>query len=628
MELYKLGSLWNRKQRFEQNDNIAKISQFMKRFDGSRLVEESYNLANPSDFVEGVLTRGELAPNSLFYTTGFIRVSPGDSLFVEVDGENKTHSFYSAPDESTYISGNTSTAEQPVTVPEGAHYVRGTVRKDESDRFMIYISSTPKKFKAPGFTISPLLFDKGFLEELESLRNGMNSSHLEMYNKADNTEGEYISFANGQTQSNSSWAVTAHIFLRPDTLYLKSKIGQHAYFKAGYEYLGGAGNAVSNMLFRTPKEISSVRFSVPINEQDDFRITNLSGMKDSSVKPIFAELHNPFKRSYIKMIGDSNVAGSQGTGYNVSDSSADPVPGMSSRYMNENGYCWANELRDLLVEKFNGKAMTNLHHESVKVLQRIPTASRDKASPSSFNVNLTEYTPLEFECYGSELVIHSLSASTSIRVYENDVLKTTLNMSNTTNTISFDNADKHVIRLEPTGDVTVTGLELQKITIAKNYGVSGAGTTYVLDNINGLLDGDESIVMCLVGSNDRIPNSSSDDIHELENNLKLIYLSILDKGAHPVMLSSTPASVSNEVDLQRDFDKGDVDSATMAAASTFGYEHIDVYNYILEYCEMTGTPIDSLLADGVHPNDEGYRLAFNYISRKIGVGRKRPDATW
>lgn len=628
MNLYKLGSRWTGKQVFEQNKNLDIIKDFMKRFDGSRLVEESYNLANPSDFVEGVLNRGILSPNSLFYTTGYIRVTPGDSLFVEVDGDGKTHSFYSSPDEATYISGNISSTLQPVTVPEGAHYVRGTVRKDESGRFMIYISSTPKEYKAPGFSVSPLLFDQGFLDELEELRNGMNSSHLEMYNAVENTEGQYIAFANGQTQSNSSWASTAHIFLQPDTLYLKNKKGQHAYFKAGYEYLGGAGNVVSNMLFRTPKEISSARFSVPINEQDEFKLINLSKLYISSVKPIFAELHDPFKRSYIKMIGDSNVAGSQGTGYNVSDSTADPVPGMIGRYMNEKGYCWANELRDLLVEKFNGKAMTNLHHESVKVLQRNPTADRSKSAPSSFNVNLTEYTPLEFECYGSELVIHSLSAATNIKVYENNELKTTLNMSNTTNTINFDNVDKHVIRLEPAGSVTITGVELQKITIAKNYGVSGAGTTYVLDNINGLLDGDESIVMCLVGSNDRIPNSSSDDVYELENNLKLIYLSILDKGAQPVLMSSTPASITNEVDLERDFDKGDVDSATMAAASTFGYEHIDVYNYILEYCELTGTSIDSLLADGVHPNDEGYRLAFNYICKKIGVGRKRPDATW
>ena len=628
MELYKLGSLWNRKQRFEQNSNIDKISQFMKRFDGSRLVEESYNLANPNGFVEGTLNRGILSPNSLFYTTGFIRVSPGDSLFVEVDGDGKTHSFYSSPDESTYVSGNTGATTQPVTVPAGAHYVRGTVRKDDSDRFMIYISSTPKPFKAPGFSISPLLFDQGFLNELEELRNDLNSSHLEMYNVADNTEGQYISFASGEPQSNSSWAATSHIFLRPDTLYLKNKIGQHAYYKAGYEYLGGAGNVVSNMLFRTPKDVSSVRFSIPINEQRDFRLVNLSELNVSSVKPIFAELHNPFKRSYIKMIGDSNVAGSGGTGYNVSNSSADPAPGMSGRYMNENGYCWANELRDLFVEKFNGKAMTNLHHESVKVLQRKPTASRNRSAPSSFDVNLTEYTPLEFECYGSEFTLHSSSATANIRVYEDDVLKTTLNMSSTTHRVSFSNANKHVIRLEPTGNVTITGLELQKITIAKNYGVSGAGTTYVLDNINGLLDGDESIVMCLVGSNDRIPNSSSDDVYELENNLKLIYLSILDKGAQPVLLSSTPASVSNEVDIVRDFDKGDVDSATSAAASVFGFEHISVYNYILEYCEMTGTPIDSLLADGVHPNDEGYRLAFNYICKEIGVGRKRPDATW
>src|SRR5699024_2408776 len=175
-----------------------------------------------------------------------------DPLFVEVDGDGKTHSFYSAPDESTYISGNTGQIPQPVTVPAGAHYVRGSVRKDESDRFMIYISNTPKKYKSPGFTISPLLFDQGFLNELEELRNDLNSSHLEMYNVADNTDGHYISFANGEAQSNSSWAATSHIFLKPDTVYLKNRKGQHAYYKSGYEYLGGAGNVGSNMLFRTP----------------------------------------------------------------------------------------------------------------------------------------------------------------------------------------------------------------------------------------------------------------------------------------------------------------------------------------------------------------------------------------
>lgn len=628
MELYKLGSLWDREQRFEQNANIDKIRQFMERFDGSRLVEESYNLVDYNAYVDGVLSRGELSPNSLFYTTHFIRVSPGDPLFVEVDGDGKTHSFYSSPDEANYISGNVGSTPQPVVVPDGANYVRASVRKDESDRFMVYVSTTPKEYKSPGFTISPLLFDQGFLNELEELRNNLNSSHLELYNPADNTEGHYVSFATGTLHSNSAWATSSQVLVKPNTLYLKTKRGQHAYYKSGYEYLGGAGNSVSGMVFRTPGEASSVRFSIPIGDQEDFRLINLSDIAVSSVKPIFAELHNPFKRSYIKMIGDSNVAGSGGTGYNVSDSSADPAPGMSGRYMNENGYCWANELRDLFVEKFNGKAMTNLHHESVRILQRTPTAERNKSAPSSFNVNLTQSTPLEFECYGSSMVIHSLTAPTTLKVYEDGVLKTTLDMTNETNTVNFNNDGKHLIRIEPAGKVTITGLELQKITIAKNYGVSGAGTTYILDNINGLLDGDESIVMCLVGSNDRIANSSSDDVYELDNNLKLVYLSILDKGAKPVLLSSTPASISNEVDYDRDFDKGDVDSATSSAASLFGFEHISVYNYILEYCELTDTPIDSLLADGVHPNDEGYRLAFNYICKEIGIGRKRPDATW
>src|SRR5699024_8476742 len=109
------------------------------------------------------------------------------------------------------------------------------------------------------------------------------------------------------------------------------------------------------------------------------------------------------------------------------------------------------------------------------------------------------------------------------------------------------------------GTVTFTGIKLTKRTIAKNYGVTGVGTDYVIRRIKKTCDSDETIVMCLAGSNDRIQNTNADYLSELVENYKMIYLSIVNSGAKPVFLSSTPASVENETSLTRDFDKGDVD---------------------------------------------------------------------
>ncbi len=68
--------------------------------------------------------------------------------------------------------------------------------------------------------------------------------------------------------------------------------------------------------------------------------------------------------------------------------STEPVPGYSDRYFNENGYCWANELRDYLVEKFNGEQIVGLNHDEIKPLKRIPVTTYDGNAISSYNTNV------------------------------------------------------------------------------------------------------------------------------------------------------------------------------------------------------------------------------------------------
>lgn len=629
MKLNRTPSIHDRKWRNEENYNWNILESAFSKIDGSGLIEVSHNILITEGLTEGILSSGNVTPNSLFWTTPHIML-PANTPFIIESGSAVSASVYRG--DGRYISGYASVVEYPQVSPAGTVTIRVSFRKDEINTTQLYIGTQRKEYAPPGVKYSDKIYDTDFINEIKTLVDSLGSGGLEAYDKSLNKADTYINFATGNEATSTSWSATTNIPLLPGTLYLKTLRGQTAYYNKKNEYVGGSGNEVTDMLFTTPPDATSGRFSIPKGKEDEFKITRLNNDNVSSVKGIFKELLNPFKQSYVKMIGDSNVMGSGGTGYTYSDSTNELVPGYSDRYFNENGYCWANELRDYLVEKFNGEQIVGLNHDEIKPLKRIPVTTYDGNAISSYNTNVNSNSPIEFEFYGDSLSLFTTQSTGSVEIKINGNVSKSISAFNSVNeehVFTGLTLKTHKVEINVTsGTVSFTGIKLKKRTIAKNYGVTGVGTDYVIRRINSLLDGKETIVMCLAGSNDRIPNANADYLSELVENYKMIYLSIVNSGAKPVLLSSTPASVENETSLTRDFDKGDVDTATSIASAFFGYEHISVYNYILEYSELTGTPIDSLLADGVHPNDEGYRLAFNYICKEIGIGRKRPDATW
>ena len=49
---------------------------------------------------------------------------------------------------------------------------------------------------------------------------------------------------------------------------------------------------------------------------------------------------------------------------------------------------------------------------------------------------------------------------------------------------------------------------------------------------------------------------------------------------------------------------------------------------MLEYCENTGTPLNSLLSDGLHPNDDGYYVLYKILMRGLSLGYQLPGSSW
>ncbi|MBO1582259.1 SGNH/GDSL hydrolase family protein [Bacillus sp. XF8] len=84
-------------------------------------------------------------------------------------------------------------------------------------------------------------------------------------------------------------------------------------------------------------------------------------------------------------------------------------------------------------------------------------------------------------------------------------------------------------------------------------------------------------------------------------------------------MSANAVSIENDNDPVRKFKMDDVDRAIRQIAQEFNMKYISNYKWFMEYTTNTGITIDSLLKDGLHPNDTGYRVMFENVAQNIGL---------
>ena len=176
-------------------------------------------------------------------------------------------------------------------------------------------------------------------------------------------------------------------------------------------------------------------------------------------------------------------------------------------------------------------------------------------------------------------------------------------------------------------------LESKYNCVVNNWGTSGINSSRMLENISSLIKDTDDIIICAVGTNDRAYEGDIDSLWNLpkspetvEKNLQGILTYAKKLGKKIIFCSPIPASISNEE--ERIFHCEDLDNMFERFAYKNGIEYISMYKLFLDYCELKGITIDSLLGDGLHPNDNGYLAMFKLICDGLNIARKRPDATW
>jgi lysophospholipase L1-like esterase len=154
-----------------------------------------------------------------------------------------------------------------------------------------------------------------------------------------------------------------------------------------------------------------------------------------------------------------------------------------------------------------------------------------------------------------------------------------------------------------------------------NSGISGITSTTIKSNIASSAS-NKDIIICMIGTNDR----AAANRQLLYDNLKYVHDYVVGLGKQIIFMSAPPASVANEETKTMHME--DVDNIIMKVASDTNRQYISLYKLVTDYCKSNGITIDSLLGDGLHPNDTGYDVMFYLICKELGIATKRPGATW
>lgn len=158
-----------------------------------------------------------------------------------------------------------------------------------------------------------------------------------------------------------------------------------------------------------------------------------------------------------------------------------------------------------------------------------------------------------------------------------------------------------------------------------NYGCTGIDSTFLANHLSDLISSDDDIVICMIGTNDRGHNTKE----QLKNNIKTIINYCKSNNKEIILMANIPASIEDESGPNgTNFHMEDVNNIIMSVSYEEQTNFISVFNLFNDYCRYRNITLNSLLSDGLHPNDNGYEVMYFLILQELGFSPKISNATW
>lgn len=169
--------------------------------------------------------------------------------------------------------------------------------------------------------------------------------------------------------------------------------------------------------------------------------------------------------------------------------------------------------------------------------------------------------------------------------------------------------------------------------VVTNNACRGTRIEFILYYFDQLVDDTDDIVICMIGTNNRQQYFHEGPKRTRQEHMEMFYDNIIklhnklkEAGKDVIFLASIPASKEREEgdnsDCWRHFHMNDVHDLYTKASAECGFPFISMYSLFLEYCAQKEIPFESLLLDGLHPNDKGYDVMFSILLKALGLEKK------
>ena len=162
-----------------------------------------------------------------------------------------------------------------------------------------------------------------------------------------------------------------------------------------------------------------------------------------------------------------------------------------------------------------------------------------------------------------------------------------------------------------------------------NNGCTGTNIQYINKFFDGLVDDSDDLVICTIGTNNRHqyfkdgPKRTEDEMKNIfRENIGILVGKLRDRGIPFIFMANIPASAANEMDGAdnwRIIHMNDINDLYKEASVALDFPLISLYDRFTAYLEQNGLELNSLLKDGLHPNDDGYRVMYELITEALGV---------
>ncbi len=175
-------------------------------------------------------------------------------------------------------------------------------------------------------------------------------------------------------------------------------------------------------------------------------------------------------------------------------------------------------------------------------------------------------------------------------------------------------------------------MESQFDCVVTNNACTGTKIEFIIEHFDELVNGEDDIIICTIGTNNRHQYFKDGPKRMRREHMETFYGNILklhglfeEAGKDVIFVANIPASAQNErdgADYWRLIHMNDINDLYLKASLQCGFPFIGMYSLFSEFCEMRGITVDSLLADGLHPNDRGYEVMFGLLLKEFGLGKR------